>query len=86
MLSCKEVSKLVSESLDHKLSLWKRWNLWMHLSMCRVCAGFRKALLRIHDEAHQHAVAIEQGSVGEEIKLPDESRARIKRVLESHQA
>lgn len=84
MLNCKEVSKLVSESLDHQLPLWKRLNLWMHLCMCGVCWGFRKALLRIHDEAHQHAVQIEQDSAEQEIKLSDESRARIKRVLESH--
>lgn len=86
MLSCKEVSQLVSESLDHELPLWKRLNLWMHLCMCGVCWGFRKAVLRIHDEVHQRAAEIEQGSAEQESALSDESRERIKRVLDSHQA
>jgi len=85
MLRCKEVSELVSESLDHKLPLWKRLNLWMHLCLCGVCSGFRKALFRIHDEAHRPGAGIEQDSAGQEIKLPDQSRERIKRVLESRQ-
>jgi len=86
MLSCKEVSQLVSESLDHELSVWKRVQLWMHLCMCGVCWGFRKTLLRIHDEAHQRAAEIEQDSAEQEITLPEESREQIQRVVDSHQA
>ncbi|MEX1026878.1 MAG: hypothetical protein WD049_02565 [Candidatus Paceibacterota bacterium] len=86
MLRCKDVSKLVSESLDHKLPLCKRLNLWMHLCMCGVCWGFRKAVLRIHDEAHQHGAEIEHDSAEQKIKLFDDSRERMKRTLESHQS
>jgi hypothetical protein len=86
MLNCQDVSKLISESLDHKLSLWKRLNLWMHLCMCDLCWGFRKTLVRIHKETRLHAEEIECDAVEPEIKLPDESRERMKRLLESKQS
>ncbi len=81
MLSCKEISKLVSESLERKLTLWQRMNLWMHLSMCGLCNGFRKYLLRIQDQTHQHATEIEQGIGDTDQTLPDEARERIKQLL-----
>lgn len=86
MLNCHDVSKLISESLDRKLSLWQRLNLWMHLGMCGLCWGFRKSLVHIHKEARQHAEEIERDAVDSEIKLPDESRERMKRLLESKQS
>ena len=84
MLSCKDVSKLVSESLDRKLSLWQRLNLWMHLGMCRLCWVFRKDLVYLHDLAREQALEIEHDAAEEsDVKLSDESRDRMKRLLES---
>ena len=31
MLSCKDITRLVSESFERKLSLGERINLWMHV-------------------------------------------------------
>ncbi len=44
MLSCKEVSRLASESLDQRLPLGKRIGVRMHLMMCRACARFLRQI------------------------------------------
>lgn len=85
MLHCKEVSKLVSESLDRKLSWWQRVNLWMHLSMCKICWGFRKDVTHLQQETRHCANESVDGDMDSEVKLPEESRQRMKQLLESHQ-
>ena len=83
MLSCKEVSRLVSESLDHKLPFWKRVSVWIHLRLCRLCQGFRKDLLKIRDSARQHPNDIKMDASEPNSALSEEARERIQRALES---
>ncbi|NOR26237.1 MAG: zf-HC2 domain-containing protein [Desulforhopalus sp.] len=47
MFNCRDVSRLVSESMDRELSFTKRMGVRFHLMMCRHCAGFRHQLARI---------------------------------------
>ncbi|MBI1903719.1 MAG: hypothetical protein HY000_16780 [Planctomycetes bacterium] len=84
MLSCKDVSQLLSESLDRNLPFWKRLSLWTHLGMCRLCRAFRKDLQHLHKRTRQQAEEIEADTSAPQVTLPDESRQRLKRVLESH--
>jgi hypothetical protein len=44
MLSCKEVSHLVSEGLDRRLGWWERVRLRLHLAICDGCANFKKQM------------------------------------------
>ncbi len=44
MLTCKEVSKLVSESQDRQLGLMERVRLHMHLWACDGCRHFREQI------------------------------------------
>lgn len=44
MLSCKEVTHLLSDGQDRKLSLTERIKLEMHLAMCKGCSNFRKQM------------------------------------------
>ena len=84
MMSCKEVSRLLSESIERKLSFRERIGLWFHLSMCKLCKGFSKDLQRLREEARRHAEDVDNEVRGSEAALTSEGRERMKRVLESH--
>jgi len=44
MLNCKEVSNLLSDQLDRKLTFMERVNLRMHLVMCAACSRVERQL------------------------------------------
>lgn len=80
MPSCKEVSRLVSESMDNKkLPLRKRFGLWMHLHMCDVCKGFVAQLKAIRKAAGQLGTADDPAS--SDATLSAEARERIQRAM-----
>lgn len=49
MLSCKEATRLISESLEHALPFHKRMALRFHLMMCRFCARFEKQIIFLRE-------------------------------------
>ncbi len=85
MLTCEDVSKLDSELLDRKLPFGKRIQLWTHLSMCGLCSRFRQFLVLLQKQTRLYAKSIEQDTEYSDVKLSDECRERIKRVLESQE-
>ena len=42
MISCREVSRLVSRGQDEALSPWQRFRLRAHLAVCVACANFER--------------------------------------------
>ena len=44
MLSCKEVSRLVSQGLDRRLGFTERLRLRVHLAICDGCTNFKKQM------------------------------------------
>ena len=42
MLSCKEVTRLVSQGLDRRLGFAERVRLRVHLAICDGCTNFKK--------------------------------------------
>jgi hypothetical protein len=44
MLSCKEVTRLVSQGLDRKLGFAERVRLRVHLGICDGCTNFSKQM------------------------------------------
>ena len=83
MLSCKDVSRLVSESLDRKLPFMQRLRVRVHLLLCGVCSRFRKQMLFLKDAAHHHLMAFEETETATNTGLSPEARDRIKRSLKT---
>ena len=81
MYSCKQVSQIVSESLDRQLPFWTRIQLRMHLAMCGVCSRFRKTMIRVDREIKRHADEIEADNDPDSARLSDATRLRIQRQL-----
>ena len=76
MFNCKEVTRMVSESLDRKLPLHQRMGIRIHLLMCKFCSRYRKQLLILREAMRLYA------RYGEDAEpyliLPPEARERIK--------
>ncbi len=75
MLSCKEVSELVSQSLDRQLSLRERLGVRVHLMMCRMCRRYRRQITFI-SKATRQLLGRRSPTT-----LPPEARERIEEAL-----
>ncbi|TAN37284.1 MAG: zf-HC2 domain-containing protein [Verrucomicrobia bacterium] len=78
MLTCKEVSRLVSESLDQRLPFGQRVAMRLHLLMCRACRAYKNRMLLLRKILWLYAAG---KGVSSEIKLSEKVRDRIKHLL-----
>jgi hypothetical protein len=81
MLRCREISKLVSESMERSLPLGTRMQVWMHLMLCRFCAGFARQLRLFRRAARQSPERLAGDTSSPEATLTQEARQRIKAAL-----
>lgn len=81
MFNCKEVSRLVSESLDRKLPLYQRMGLRIHLLMCKFCRRFQQQLLLIRETLRAESLYADTEPY---LSLPPEAQKRIKRFLRNN--
>jgi hypothetical protein len=77
MYNCKEVTRIVSESLDHTLPLHQRMGLHFHLFMCKLCSRYRKQLLILREAMRLQERYVEDTKPS--LTLHPEARERIKR-------
>ncbi len=81
MLRCREVSKLVSESMERRLPLRYRMELWMHLALCRLCAGFARQARFLRRAAQEEPARLVGDTSSPQTTLTPEARERIKAAL-----
>ena len=79
MFNCKEVSKLVSESMDRKFPLHRRILMTAHLIMCRYCNRFKKQLLILRNAVG--CEDIHEEDLGLSPFLSKETHERIKQAM-----
>jgi predicted anti-sigma-YlaC factor YlaD len=72
MMTCKQVSTLVSRGEVASAPVSTRMGVWMHLAMCRHCRAFRRQLALIGRAARLVAAAFErEPSAGFEGRILD---------------
>ena len=81
MLSCKDVTQLISESMDHSLPFGKRVGVRLHLLICRFCARYERQLLLIRETVRRLAATGEKPGEPHGGTLSAEARERIRIAL-----
>lgn len=81
MLTCKEVARLVSESLDRRLPLPQRLALWMHLLLCGMCRVYRTQILILRKMIRRGVRSVSEKNAMPGLNMPVDSRVRMKRAL-----
>ncbi len=81
MFNCKEVSRRISESMDHDISLYQRMLIRMHVLMCRYCARFRRQVLFLRELCRSRRW--DESAPNTSVHLPPNARERIRQVLKS---
>lgn len=63
MLTCKEVTHLLSEAQDRKLTLAEKVHLEMHLAICKGCKNFKAQMSFLREACKRYAK--DRSKVGE---------------------
>jgi hypothetical protein len=56
VLTCRQVSHLVSEAEDRRLGLLERWRLRVHLKVCEGCRNFQDHVRFMRRVTHRHPI------------------------------
>lgn len=81
MLSCKDVTQLLSQSMDHSLPLGKRIGVWLHLLMCKFCVRYERQLLLIRETVRRLVTTEEKPGEPPGETLSEEAKERIQKAL-----
>jgi len=82
MLSCKDVTQLISESMDRSLPLRKRIGVQVHLLICKFCARYERQLLQIREMVRQLVATEERPGAPYGEALSKKTRERIEKSLQ----
>ncbi|PIQ95890.1 MAG: hypothetical protein COV67_12515 [Nitrospinae bacterium CG11_big_fil_rev_8_21_14_0_20_56_8] len=80
-MTCKDTSPILSEMVDHEVSLGKRVRAKIHLMMCVVCRYYEVQLLTLQKLAQQ--LAREDLAALDQATLKPETKEKIKQKLRS---
>ena len=81
MFNCRKVTRMVSDSLDHKLPLYQRFGIRIHLMMCKLCSRYKDQLLLMRKIIGPKMMDKKETDLP--IKLSSKARERIKRLMQN---
>jgi hypothetical protein len=81
MLSCKQASQLISQSLDRTLTLRERIALMLHLIICKYCKRFSQQVQTLRNAMRTMVDSIENNDT---IEMPSATKKRISDLVEAN--
>ena len=79
--TCKDMTQLLSEQMDHPLPLGKRIVMRIHFLICKWCERYKNQLLFLRNSIRRHPEKLEgQGTTPSPTLSPD-AKDRIKQTL-----
>ena len=73
IVPCQVATRLISESMERKLSFKERIGLWLHLRLCEFCVRFLRQVHGLRKIARSYKL--------QDIHLPQTAKDRIKQAL-----
>ncbi len=80
MLNCKDMTKLISDSLEGKISVRQRMELWLHIMMCGMCRRFRSNIIELRKRVRGSKVLLDRVDTAL-APLPPATKARLEEVI-----
>jgi hypothetical protein len=81
MLSCKDVTLLISESMDTSLPVGQRIGMRLHLLMCKFCSRYERQLFLIRETVRRIVATEEKPGEPPGETLSEEAKERIRKSL-----
>jgi len=81
-ISCEDTSPLISESMDHRISLGKKLRIKIHLAICGACQCYKTQLDII--KALARKMGNEDSALNKEVSLRPELKDKIKHSLKTN--
>ena len=81
MLTCKQASQIISQSLDRNLSWQERLTLRLHLFICKYCKRFSQQLFTLRVALKRMNENVENDS---DIVLVPEAKIRLAKLIETN--
>ncbi len=80
MLNCKDMTKLISDSLEGKLSVRQRMELWLHIMMCGMCRRFRSNIIELRKRVRESKAFLDQADTVSS-PMPSATKARFEDAI-----
>ncbi len=80
MLTCREATTLISQSIDDRLPVGRRVALRLHLIMCKLCSRYKRQLVFLGSAIRKYAGKIEDGRLFPAF-LTEESRRHLTSLI-----
>lgn len=81
--NCKDTTQLVSEAMDHRISITKQWKVKFHLAICEFCRHYKEQMETLRNLAG--CLKKEGPEIGDENQLKSSAREKMKKLLDDNE-